>query len=197
MVFLKSIYNVYIHISPPIPLYHNRVAQVKQAHEQLEDELYEMSKPLARYADDEDLERMLKAREREGDPMLAYLQKKQTKIDAPQGRVKKREYNFVQVVTFTQLYMMHASIIIYHSSFLLPPPLILFYSFLISSHAHAYTHTNIQRDQRTRVHFLPIGLPSAQDTAGMVWTAQMVSKRLGLQIRQTRRPLQMKHISGV
>lgn len=69
----------------------NRVAQVKQADEQLADELYEMSKPLARYADDEDLERMLKAREREGDPMLAYLRKKQTKVDAPQGRAKKRE----------------------------------------------------------------------------------------------------------
>ena len=40
-----------------------------------EDELYEMSKPLARYADDEDLERMLKEREREGDPMLKFLKR--------------------------------------------------------------------------------------------------------------------------
>lgn len=35
-----------------------------------------MSKPLARYADDEDLEKLLKEREREGDPMLAFVKKK-------------------------------------------------------------------------------------------------------------------------
>ncbi len=34
-----------------------------------------MSKPLARYADDEDLEKMLKARDRAGDPMLAFIKK--------------------------------------------------------------------------------------------------------------------------
>ena len=43
--------------------------------QKVEDELYEMSKPLARYADDEDLERMLKEREREGDPMLKFLKR--------------------------------------------------------------------------------------------------------------------------
>ena len=40
------------------------------------DNEYEMSKPLARYADDEDLERMLKERPREGDTMLKFLKKK-------------------------------------------------------------------------------------------------------------------------
>ncbi len=49
------------------------------AHEKVADELYEMSKPLARHADDEDLERMLKERERDGDPMLAFIKKKATK----------------------------------------------------------------------------------------------------------------------
>ena len=45
------------------------MAQVKSAQEKLEDELYEMTKPLARSCEDEDLERLLKGREREGDPM--------------------------------------------------------------------------------------------------------------------------------
>ena len=38
-----------------------------------------MSKPLARYAEDDDLERMLKERERDGDPMLAFIKKKSRK----------------------------------------------------------------------------------------------------------------------
>ena len=52
------------------------MVQVRQAQEKLVDEAYEMTKPLARYCDDEDLERMLKERERDGDPMLAFLKKK-------------------------------------------------------------------------------------------------------------------------
>lgn len=52
-----------------------RAAQSKSHHDKLQDDIYEMSKPLARYADDEDLERMLKERERAGDPMLAFIQK--------------------------------------------------------------------------------------------------------------------------
>ena len=35
-----------------------------------------MSKPLARFADDEDLEKMLKALPREGDPMLLFTKRK-------------------------------------------------------------------------------------------------------------------------
>ena len=64
-----------------------RVATLKMAEEKIQDELYEMSKPLARYADDEDLERMLKAREREGDPMLKFIKKK-PKL-TPSGKPKK------------------------------------------------------------------------------------------------------------
>ena len=52
------------------------MAQVKSAQEKLEDELYEMTKPLARSREDEDLERLPKGRDREGDPMLAFIQKK-------------------------------------------------------------------------------------------------------------------------
>lgn len=51
--------------------------QVEDAEERLADTLKEMSKPLARYADDEDLDNFLKAQEREGDPMLEYIRNKQ------------------------------------------------------------------------------------------------------------------------
>lgn len=53
--------------------------QVEDRQQKLDRDLYEMSKPLARYADDADLERELKAQEREGDPMLAYMKRKQIK----------------------------------------------------------------------------------------------------------------------
>lgn len=43
--------------------------------EKIQDEEYEMSKPLARFADDEDLEKMLKERLRDGDPMLMFTKK--------------------------------------------------------------------------------------------------------------------------
>ena len=49
-----------------------------------------MSKPLARYADDEDLERMLKEREREGDPMLAFIRKKTEKVKQNTGEKPKK-----------------------------------------------------------------------------------------------------------
>ena len=58
-----------------------RVAQTRMAHEKVADDLHEMSKPLARYKDDEDLENMLKAREREDDPMLQYIKNKKAKKD--------------------------------------------------------------------------------------------------------------------
>ena len=61
------------------------IAQTKSAQQKIADDLYEMSKPLARYADDEDLERMLKEREREGDPMLAFIRKKTERIKQNTG----------------------------------------------------------------------------------------------------------------
>lgn len=50
--------------------------QVEDQTEKLKEDLYEMSKPLARYADDADLERHLRDQEREGDPMLEYIRNK-------------------------------------------------------------------------------------------------------------------------
>lgn len=45
-----------------------------------------MSKPLARYKNDEDLDRMLRDRERAEDPMLAFMQKKKSKQDVMAGK---------------------------------------------------------------------------------------------------------------
>ena len=45
----------------------------------LQDHLLEMSKPLARYKDDEDLDQMMREMEREEDPMLAFIKKKKKK----------------------------------------------------------------------------------------------------------------------
>ena len=67
----------------------------------MKDELYEMSKPLARYADDEDLERMLKEREREGDPMLKFMKKK-PKL-TPSGKPKKGVWCRLFVLTFSSM----------------------------------------------------------------------------------------------
>lgn len=45
-----------------------------------------MSKPLARYKDDTDLDQMLRDRDRAGDPMLAFVQKKKVKQDRLAGK---------------------------------------------------------------------------------------------------------------
>ncbi|KAF7266519.1 uncharacterized protein LOC143204138 [Rhynchophorus ferrugineus] len=66
--------------------------QVDDANDKLNNDLYEMSKPLARYADDNDLEQYLKQQERDGDPMLQYIRqkKRQKAIDA--GIPMKQQY---------------------------------------------------------------------------------------------------------
>lgn len=50
--------------------------QQKQKRQNVEDAVHEMSKPLARYIDDTDLDRMLREQERDGDPMAKFLKKK-------------------------------------------------------------------------------------------------------------------------
>ncbi|BES89472.1 Pre-mRNA-splicing factor of RES complex [Nesidiocoris tenuis] len=68
--------------------------QVQDQEERLVDMAREMSKPFARYADDDDLEKALKAQEREGDPMLDYIrnhQKESHTIDLTgSGGVRKK-----------------------------------------------------------------------------------------------------------
>ncbi|XP_059620074.1 BUD13 homolog [Phlebotomus argentipes] len=51
--------------------------QVEDFRQKIEEESYEMSKPLARYSDDADLDNYLKQQEREGDPMLEYIRQKE------------------------------------------------------------------------------------------------------------------------
>lgn len=53
--------------------------QVEDHEERLKSDLHEMQKPLARYADDADLDKQLREQEREGDPMLKYIKQKQIK----------------------------------------------------------------------------------------------------------------------
>ncbi|XP_047234798.1 BUD13 homolog isoform X2 [Girardinichthys multiradiatus] len=52
------------------------LAQGQMQQQKLEDALHEAQKPLARHCDDEDLDRMLREQEREGDPMAAMLRRK-------------------------------------------------------------------------------------------------------------------------
>lgn len=60
--------------------------QVEDYNEKIQQDVYEMSKPLARYADDDDLEKYLKEQEREGDPMLNYIRKKKNKERVQEGK---------------------------------------------------------------------------------------------------------------
>lgn len=63
-----------------------RVTQTKQTQDKVADYLHEIDKPLARYRDDEDLEKMLKDQERDDDPMLAYMKQKKTKQNIREGK---------------------------------------------------------------------------------------------------------------
>ncbi|XP_019503033.1 PREDICTED: BUD13 homolog isoform X2 [Hipposideros armiger] len=55
------------------------IAQSRQQQQNVEDAIKEMQKPLARYIDDEDLDRMLREQEREGDPMANFIRKNKAK----------------------------------------------------------------------------------------------------------------------
>ena len=52
----------------------------------------EMAKPLARYADDEDLNRLQKARILPEDPMAAYMLEQQEQAMAASGKPQRRKY---------------------------------------------------------------------------------------------------------
>ncbi|KAF5277010.1 hypothetical protein FQR65_LT16089 [Abscondita terminalis] len=66
--------------------------QVEDYENKLQQDVVEMNKPLARYANDEDLERYLKEQEREGDPMLDYIRKKKRSKDVETGRPIKPQF---------------------------------------------------------------------------------------------------------
>uniref|UniRef100_H0VR13 BUD13 homolog n=1 Tax=Cavia porcellus TaxID=10141 RepID=H0VR13_CAVPO len=67
------------------------LAQSRQQQQNVEDAMKEMQKPLARYIDDEDLDRMLREQEREGDPMANFIKKNKAK-ENKNKRVRPR-YN--------------------------------------------------------------------------------------------------------
>nr|XP_040231853.2 BUD13 homolog [Anopheles coluzzii] len=68
------------------------VKQVEDYRAQLEEAAREMEKPLARYADDKDLDEHLKQQEREGDPMLEYLRSKRREENKRAGIPEKPVY---------------------------------------------------------------------------------------------------------
>ncbi|XP_027267860.1 BUD13 homolog isoform X2 [Cricetulus griseus] len=65
------------------------LAQSRQQQQNVEDAMKEMQKPLARYIDDEDLDRMLREQEREGDPMANFIKKNKAK-ENKQKKVRPR-----------------------------------------------------------------------------------------------------------
>ncbi|XP_049296874.1 BUD13 homolog [Anopheles funestus] len=68
------------------------VKQVEEYNAQLQAAAHEMDKPLARYADDKDLDEYLKQQERDGDPMLEYLRNKQKEENKRAGIPEKPMY---------------------------------------------------------------------------------------------------------
>ena len=65
-----------------------RVKQLEAHQARVENDMHEMDKPLARDKNDQDLDAHLKAVERSEDPMLKYIQKKQTKASENKEREK-------------------------------------------------------------------------------------------------------------
>lgn len=63
------------------------VKQVDDHRKRREEEQHEMSKPVARYAGDADLEDYLKSQQRDGDPMLAYIREKEKERRVGSGQV--------------------------------------------------------------------------------------------------------------
>lgn len=65
------------------------LTQREEQLEKIESDLHEMSKPLARYEDDEDLDKLLRERDREDDPMLKEIQKKrkEEKLKDPNSKI--------------------------------------------------------------------------------------------------------------
>ncbi|KFW95001.1 BUD13, partial [Phalacrocorax carbo] len=67
------------------------LAQGRQQQQNVEDAIKEMQKPLARYIDDQDLDRMLREKEREGDPMADFIKKRKAKES--KEKKEKPRYN--------------------------------------------------------------------------------------------------------
>ncbi|KAJ8276137.1 hypothetical protein COCON_G00078890 [Conger conger] len=68
------------------------LAQGHMQQQNVVDALREAEKPLARHADDEDLDRMLREQERDGDPMAGLLRKKKEKDSLRKGGKERPRY---------------------------------------------------------------------------------------------------------
>lgn len=69
------------------------LAQSQMQEQNVVDAVREAEKPLARHIDDEDLDRMLREQEREGDPMAALLRKKKEQNAKSKGIKERPRYN--------------------------------------------------------------------------------------------------------
>jgi pre-mRNA-splicing factor CWC26 len=67
------------------------LVQKKERESQLEQDLYEAEKPMARYKNDRDLEEHLKKVEREDDPMAEYIRSKEDTLE-PGSQKPKPKY---------------------------------------------------------------------------------------------------------
>lgn len=66
--------------------------QIEELEKRFEEHMHEANKPLARGADDEDLQEHLKQQERLDDPMLAYMRKKKQEENRKKGVKEKPKY---------------------------------------------------------------------------------------------------------
>lgn len=72
--------------------------QTEAIQARIAEDLHEMDKPMARGADDQDLEVYLKNREREEDPMLQYMRKKKEKQSGAKSKNSSRESQFYVII---------------------------------------------------------------------------------------------------
>ena len=73
--------------------------------QKLEDAMHEAHKPLARQRDDEDLDRMLRDKQREGDPMAAMLRKKKDRSSNTHGKLSTLFSGLTDAKCFFLLYI--------------------------------------------------------------------------------------------
>ena len=66
-----------------------RLKQLENQKARIAEDLHEMDKPMARDRNDGDLDAHLKAIEREEDPMLQYMRKKQKRKETASGLPRK------------------------------------------------------------------------------------------------------------
>lgn len=66
--------------------FYSRVKQIEAYEQKVQEDHHEMSKPLARFSDDVDLDNHLKNQYRDGDPMLEYIRKAETESKLLSGK---------------------------------------------------------------------------------------------------------------